>query len=138
MDAPEHAMFLPPRGCQGPPNAHVDKARRVLWQQFRQGDLAHDQLAHEVVNVECERVVLAHLLRVRPPEPPVASEAVWTAQTAIWHLFEAGLIDDGSATVVCLQSMSVSDVVQPRIHGTSSPDAMAPQRRWSLNERSDE
>ena len=102
MDAPDHAMFLPPRGCQGPPNAHVDQARQVLWQEFRQGNLADDQLAHDLLDLECERVALAHLLRVRPPEQPVASDAVWTAQTAIWHLYDAGLIDDGSATVALL------------------------------------
>jgi len=91
-------MFLPLRASQGPLHAHVDEARRVLWQEFRQNNPADDQSALDRLDTGCVAAAFAQFLSTRP----AVSDDVWAAQTAIWRLFDAGLIDDGSATVALL------------------------------------
>jgi hypothetical protein len=82
---------------------YVDGARQILWQEFQQRKLIDDQFAQTLENLDPERHhAFAYLGRSRPHDQPGADDPVWAAQAGIWRLFDAGLIDDSSATVALL------------------------------------
>ncbi len=103
MSAPDHA-FAPLSASNGAASDNTVQAEWILWQEFQQGYLTGDQLAHtlEVLEPERQQEAFAHFLSTRSDERGSVPDAVFTAQAAIWHLFDAGLIDDNSATVALL------------------------------------
>jgi hypothetical protein len=104
MSAPDDAMFPSLRSCHDTLNANVAGARRVLWQELQQLNQPRDQLAQmlERVGPERQQAASVQFLSTWSPNDPVVRDGVTIAQRAIWRLFEAGLIDDSSATVALL------------------------------------
>ncbi len=103
MSAPDQAF--PPLSASGVAhNRNIQQAEWILWQEYQQGYLTGDQLAHTVDVLEPERqqAAFAHFLSTRSEKQASEPDAVCSAQAAIWHLFDAGLIDDNSATVALL------------------------------------
>jgi hypothetical protein len=102
MSAPNHAHPSLGGASRMRPESNTEKAEFILWQEYRQGHLTVDQLAHtlDLLEPERENAAFAHLLSARSHNQ--ATDAVGDAEEAIWHLFDAGLIDDNSATVALL------------------------------------
>jgi len=104
MTTPDREGFPRPWACQGPIDTHVEKARRVLSQELRHATLAEDPLTPDFLASVGDQALAsigdpAQFFKTRTASLPGAVE---TAQDAIWHLFDDGLIDDSSATVALL------------------------------------
>lgn len=104
MSAPNHALPSLGGASRVRSDSNTDKAEWILWQEYQQGYLTGDQLAQslDVVEPERQRAAFAHLQSARTDNQTEVPDAVAHAQAAIWHLFDAGLIDDNSATVALL------------------------------------